>query len=149
MKKLSRNSKKIISTKANKLAGYNNIELQEFDKLNHAVELYKLFPEFSKNTNIGHLSFKEFYVELIKGLDSEKISSYAIINNSYKNVIGFFIFEKVFPFIVNAHIVVNPKYRNLYNAINASRKVINKLFKTETKQIITYLKKKTIMQEYC
>lgn len=144
MKKPSRCLKKITSIKTIKPNSFSNVELLELDKLNHAIDLYKLYPEFAKHSNIEHLTFKDFYIELITGITTGKYLCYTIMKSSCNKVIGFFIFEKVFPFIVNAHIVIDPEHRNLYNAIYASKKVIDKLFKTEIKQIITYLKKENL-----
>lgn len=147
MKKHSETLKKISSTKVNNLIKserYKNIELQELDKLKHAVDLYNLYPEFAKNTNLSEVSFKEFYSNLIINIEDGKIISYAILDGVNNDIIGFFIFERIFPFIVNGHILVYPKYKNLYNALYASNKVINKLFKSDIKQIITYLKKENL-----
>lgn len=127
--------------KNKKIKTNDNVDVIKFKYPEHLVDFYKLYPEYSKGTDINKTPFGEYVYYMIKNINAQNTVAFTIIERKNAKIIGFIIGDKLYPFIINAHIVVNKEYRNFYNAYNAAKKAIEKVFDTDIRQILAFVDK--------
>ncbi|MGD9581403.1 MAG: GNAT family N-acetyltransferase [Vampirovibrionia bacterium] len=117
-----------------------DITLLLLDPIKHSPDFYEIYPDYSFDSNIEHMPFQSFYTQFIQAIKDDKAIVYAVFKHSYNGVIGFIVFEKLFPHILNSHIVIKKEFRNFYNAYKASLLAIDLVFNNDTQQIVAYIK---------
>jgi RimJ/RimL family protein N-acetyltransferase len=129
----------IIKNAKDKHRANNRITLHQLEPIKHALDFFRLYQEYIKDSDIEAIPFKEYYKRLCNGLLEGSVIAYAVLDRKTGQVIGFLVGDRIFPFLVSAHIVIDPAYRNFYNACHAAKIAINEVFQTNTKQIIIYV----------
>lgn len=110
------------------------------DPIKHSPDFYNIYADYSKDSDIEHVPFQSFYTRLIQAVKDDEAIVYAVFKYPDKRVIGFIVFERLFPFILNSHIVINKEFRNFYNAYKASLLAIELVFNLGTRQIVAHVK---------
>lgn len=121
-----------------------NVDVINFDAVKHALDFYNLYPEFVKDSNIAVIPFKTYYPGMVKAVERDELIIYTIVEKISQNVIGFILFERIFPFIASAHIVIYQKYRNFYNAYNAGLLLKDKISQHNIRQVVAYVVKENM-----
>lgn len=126
---------KLFNQKQN-IKTYDDVHITTYDPAKHLWDLYILYPDYVKDSNIENLPFIQFYSALLQYIIEGSSIVYTIIETKTGNVIGFIVGEEMSSFILNAHIVIHKNYRNFYNACKASKIAINHVFSGKYKQVI-------------
>lgn len=117
-----------------------DIQLLLLDPIKHSPDFYNFYTDYAKDSDIEDVPFCSFYTQLIQAVKEDRAIVYAVFKHPCNRVIGFIVFERIFPYILNSHIVIDKEFRNFYNAYKASLLAIDLIFNSDTKQIVAYVK---------